>query len=202
MICAIVLAAGESRRMGTQKLLLPFGSTTVVGHIVGQLLNSAVDKAFVVTGHDADTVAGALAALRARITIVHNPEYRSGMLSSVRCGLRALPPEARGVLIALGDQPAINASLVNDLIQAFAKRAKGIVVPAYEGRRGHPLLFATRYSDEILTLYGDTGLRGLLHAHPDDVLEVSASTPAVVSDMDFPEDYRREIEEQQHKSPH
>jgi len=191
MICAIVLAAGESRRMGSQKLLLPFGATTVIGRVVDQLLQSVIDRIFVVTRHNADKIAEELSA-RA-VTIVDNPDYPSGMLSSVRCGLRALPNDCHAVMVALGDQPAITTNLIDDLVQAFNMNHKGIVVPVFQNRRGHPILLSTRYRDEILSQYDDAGLRGLLHAHRDDVLELAASEPSVLSDMDCPEDYQREL---------
>jgi molybdenum cofactor cytidylyltransferase len=192
MICAIVLAAGESRRMGSHKLLLPFGSTTVIAHIVDQLLRSVVNKVLVVVGHDEERVAEQLPG--SSVEVVTNPNYKAGMLSSVRCGLQALPQECETVMVALGDQPAITSELVDEMVRLFSATDKGILVPLYRGRRGHPLLFSARYRDEILTRYDDVGLRGLLRAHPDDVLDLEVSTPAVLSDMDYPEDYRRELE--------
>lgn len=195
MICAIVLAAGESRRMGArarcQKLLLPFSGKTVITCVVDTLFNSVVDKVFVVTGRDGDMVAKELGARS--VTIVNNPDYRSGMLSSVRCGLRSLPHDCRAVMVVLGDQPAITRKLIEDLVQAFASSRKGIVVPVFQGKRGHPMLFSSGYRDEILTRYDNVGLRGLLHAHPDDVFELTCSGPCVLSDIDYPEDYRREL---------
>jgi molybdenum cofactor cytidylyltransferase len=151
MICAAVLAAGFSRRMGVQKLLLPFGGKTVIAHIV------------------------------------------SGMLSSVRCGLRALPGRCRAILAVLGDQPSITTELVDLMIRSFAATDKNILVPCYEDKRGHPVLFSQQYREDILTHYDDVGLRGLLHAHPDDVFELAVSTSSVLSDMDYPDDYQREL---------
>ncbi len=191
MICAIVLAAGRSSRMGVQKLLLPFGGKTVTSHIADQLLASTVDKVFVVTGHQPERITAELSGRR--VSIVNNPDYDSGMLSSVRCGLHALPKRCRAVLVAIGDQPSINTELVNLMIQSFAAGEKKILVPCYEGKRGHPLLFSAMYREEILTQYDDVGLRGLLHAHPDEVFELTVSTFCVLSDMDYPEDYRREL---------
>ena len=191
MTCAIVLAAGESRRMGSQKMLLPYGSTTVIAHIADQLLESAVHEIIVIVGHEGDRVAAELSG-RA-VSVVSNPDYTTGMLSSVRCGLRALPAACRTVLVALGDQPGITSALVNALVSAYEKSEKAILVPLYQGRRGHPLLFAKSYRDEIQTHYDDVGLRGLLRAYPDEVLEEKVDTAAVLSDMDYPEDYRREL---------
>lgn len=191
MICAVVLAAGLARRMGAQKLLLPFGGKTVIAHIVDQILASAVDKTYVVVGHEGKRVSRELSDRP--VSIVTNADYESGMLSSARCGLAAVPQECRAVLVALGDQPSVASKLINQMIRAFEATEKKILVPFYDGRRGHPVLFSEVYRDEILTSYDDVGLRGLLHAHPDDVFELSVSTSAVLSDMDFPQDYRREL---------
>jgi molybdenum cofactor cytidylyltransferase len=190
MIAAIVPAAGLSRRMGTQKLLLPFGDTTIIGHVVDELLRSHVDEVFVVVGHQAEQIETALSGRS--VSVVLNPDYPQGMLSSVRCGLRALPAECEAILVALGDQPAITAELVNAVVETFRTGNHRIVVPVHQGRRGHPLLFSADYRQEILTQYDDQGLRGLLRAHHDQVFELPVSTPAVLSDIDYPEDYDRE----------
>jgi molybdenum cofactor cytidylyltransferase len=195
MICAIVPAAGQSRRMGTAKQLLPWGSTTLLGHVVDQLCRSTVDQVYVVVGHEAKRIADALAGQPVRI--VTNPDRDGDMLSSVRCALAELPPQCEAVLLALGDQPAITTELVDALIRAFASEGstagKGIVVPTYDAKRGHPLLFSARYREEILHQYDDLGLRGLLQAHADDVYELSVSNPAVLADIDNPADYAREV---------
>ncbi|MHC4227953.1 MAG: nucleotidyltransferase family protein [Planctomycetota bacterium] len=191
MICAVVLAAGLSRRMGVQKLLLPFGGKTVIAHIVDQILASAVDEVYVVVGHQARRVRREL--YDRHVSIVNNPDYESGMLSSVRCGLRALPRRCRTVLVALGDQPSITSKLVDEMLQSFTSAEKSILVPFHDGRRGHPVLFSESYRDQILTHYDNVGLRGLLHTHPDEVFELAVSTSAALSDMDCPEDYRREL---------
>ena len=190
MIAAIVPAAGFSCRMGTQKLLLPFGNTTIIGHVVNELLCSRVDEVYVVVGHQAERVEAALSGRS--VSIVVNPDYAQGMLSSVRCGLRALPAECEAILVALGDQPAVTAELVDTMVEAFRTGRHRIVVPVHGGRRGHPLLFSADYRPEILTQHDDQGLRGLLRAHPDDVCELPVSTAAVLSDIDYPEDYQRE----------
>jgi len=191
MICAIVLAAGLSSRMGVQKLLLPFGGKTVISHIVDQLLASTAGEVHVVVGHQAERISRELSG-RA-VSIVNNPNYKSGMLSSVRCGLRNLPEKCRAVIVMLGDQPSITTELIDRMLQSFASTEKNILVPLYKGKRGHPILFSSLYRDEILTQYGDVGLRGLLHGHSDDIFELAVSTASVLCDMDFPEDYRREL---------
>lgn len=190
MICAIVLAAGRSRRMGVQKLLLDYGGKSVISHIVEQLLDSVIDEVYVVVGHDRDRVAEESRG----VSVVFNEDYRTGMLSSVRCGLRAIPKMCRAVLVALGDQPTITSKLVDEMVRAYGATEKGIVVPTYADRRGHPLIISTRYRDRILTGYDDVGLRGLLREHPGDVFELGVSTPHVCLDMDEPSDYCRAID--------
>ena len=97
------------------------------------------------------------------------------------------------MLVALGDQPSVTPKLIDQMARSFGETEKTILVPVHEGGRGHPLLFSHSYRDEIMTRYDDVGLRGLLHAHPDDVFELRVSTAAVLSDMDYPEDYLREL---------
>ena len=216
MITAIILAAGQSRRMGAQKLLLPFDGGTVIGRIAGEILRSPVARTLVVVGEDGARVVAALEnervsrkgaetqnngepcessheSPRDSLCFVTNLDPAGDMLSSVRCGLQALPPDCEAVLVALGDQPSITADLVARIVHAFHTSGRGIVVPVYGGKRGHPLLFSARYSQEVLTRYDDLGLRGLLHAHPEDVFELPADSASVLSDMDYPQDYLREL---------
>jgi molybdenum cofactor cytidylyltransferase len=192
MICAIVPAAGLSNRMGTQKLLLPFGGKTVITHIVEQILASSVDRVFVVVGHQKELVSRKLSSLPVRI--VHNPDYKTGMLSSIRCGLSALPEQCQSILVALGDQPSITTTLINQMIRFFAETKKSILVPLYNNKRGHPILFSISYRQEILSSFDNIGLRGLLQVHDGDVFEMPVEDPSVLSDMDYPEDFRRELE--------
>ena len=193
MIHAIVLAAGRSRRMGkrVQKLLLPFGGDTVIGRVAGEVGRSPVDRPHVVVGADSDRVQRALSG-RA-VDIIRNPDPTGDMLSSVRCGLRALPPQCEGILVALGDQPAISADIISDMVEYFREVEQSIVVPTFDGERGHPLLFDGAYRDEIVAAYDEVGLRGLVRAHPGEVHELPTGDSAVLSDMDYPEDYRREL---------
>lgn len=191
MICAIVLAAGQSERMGAQKLLLPFGGKTVIAHIVEQITASSVDEVYVVVGYQWKQVSEGLSG--SAFSIVKNSNYKSGMLSSVRCGLKAIPQECKAVLVALGDQPSITTKLIDNMLQNFSSTEKQILVPIYDGKRGHPIIFSAVYRDEILTHYDDIGLRGLLYAHKGDVFELPVASSGVLSDMDCPEDYQREL---------
>ena len=191
MICAIVLAAGQSRRMGVQKLLLPFSSKTVIAHIVDQLVASSIDEVYVVVGCQGKQVSRELSGRP--VSIVNNSNYKSGMLSSVRCGLHAISQQCRAVLAALGDQPSVTTKLIDQMLQNFASTEKQILVPLYDGKRGHPIIFSAVYRDEILTQYDNVGLRGLLYAHKEDIYELPVKTSGVLSDMDCPQDYQREL---------
>jgi molybdenum cofactor cytidylyltransferase len=115
------------------------------------------------------------------------------MLSSIRAGLRALPADTSAALIILGDQPSITSALVRSLVDAGRSGGSGIVTPVYSGNRGHPMLVAARYFDELLNYHDGVGLRGLLAAHTEDLRELPVSDEGVLTDMDYPEDYRREL---------
>jgi molybdenum cofactor cytidylyltransferase len=187
VIWAVILAAGESRRMGTQKLLLPFGETTVVGAVVGTALASRVDRVLVVLGADKDDVREEIERLG--INFVVNEHFAEGMLSSVQAGFRALPADAEAAVVMLGDQPFLPARVVDAVIEAFRRSGKGIVVPAFQGRRGHPVLVDLKYRDAVLALDPADGLRRLMHAHPEDIFEAEVEDANILRDMDVPEDY-------------
>lgn len=189
MIGAIVLAAGRSVRMGTQKLLLPIADRPLITRVVDELLRSPVDEIVVIIGADGAQIEEALSGRRVRLTTNLNSE--GDMLSSVRCGLRALPPSCEAVLVTPGDQPGLTAGLVAKLVTAFRASGRGIAVPVHGGRRGHPLLFGAAYREEALRGFEGVGLRGLLAAHPGDITEVAVEVAAELDDVDTPADYRR-----------
>jgi molybdenum cofactor cytidylyltransferase len=176
--------------MGTQKLLLPYGDATVIESVVRKALDSGVDKVMVVLGADRETVRARLE--KYPLTIVSNENYRRGMLSSVQAGFAALPADAAAAIVMLGDQPAVPIQAVQTVVQAFRESGKGIIIPTCGGRRGHPVLMAIKYKPAIATLDPDVGLRQLRLEHPEEVLEVEVGDPAVLRDLDTPEDYELE----------
>ncbi len=191
MIWAIVLAAGESRRMGTQKLLLPFGEATVVEAVVRAALASRVDRALAVLGSDRDAVRKKLEP--AGVDFAVNEDFAKGMLSSVQAGFKALPADAEAAVVMLGDQPFLPASVVDAVIGAYRESGKGIVVPAFRGRRGHPVLVDLKYRDEVIGLDPADGLRQLMRAHPEDIVEAEVEDANILRDLDVPEDYANEL---------
>jgi molybdenum cofactor cytidylyltransferase len=189
MVCALVLAAGRSRRMGTQKLLLPLGGQPVIAHVVDQVLASPVDQTLVVLGPDGDRISQALRGRR--VSFVTNALAEAEMLDSLRCGLRALPATCQAVLVVLGDQPGVRAELIGALLQALDSSPRRLVLPVHAGRRGHPVLFTVSYRQELLDCHQGVGLRGLLQAHAAEVVEVSVAQPLALADMDLPSDYQK-----------
>ncbi len=191
MICALILAAGESKRMGKQKLLLPFGRKTIIERIIENMKKSSVDETLVVLGADKEKIEEKIK--RFSLKIAFNPDFQKGMLSSVLCGLSACPEKARAVMIVLGDQPSIPVSVVERLIRAYRKSGKGIILPVYKKNRGHPLLIDLKYRKEIENLSPEIGLRQLVYSHSDDVFEVKVKTSAILRDIDNFEDYESEL---------
>ena len=187
-VTAIVLAAGESRRMGRQKLLMELDGKPLIRHVVDAVAASRVDEIIVVTGGHHDEV---MAAVGDAAKFVRNPEPTRGMLSSVRCGLEVADAGTEAVAIFLGDQPRLRPAVIDAVLTAFTESSQSIAVPVMNGKRGHPLVFAARYRDEILSLFDEAGLRGLLAAHPDEVLTVPVDSAAVLEDVDTLEDFQK-----------
>lgn len=189
MISALLLAAGESRRMGAFKQLLKIGDKTFVAHCVDNLLASRVDEVIIVIGHRESEVR--LAIGNSRVKFVSNPGYLSGMASSIKLGVQALSEEARACVIALVDQPQVGPDVINGLMEAYEKDRPLIVIPTYEGRNGHPILLDLSVREEILTMDLTQGLREVVHRHLDQIARVEVSSSAVLEDCDLPEDYER-----------
>ena len=186
---AIILAAGSSTRMGKQKLLLPYKGSTIIESVVDNVLASKVDQILVVLGADHERVTQALKDKD--VKYCRNREHHQGMLSSVICGFRSLPDDANTALVYLGDQPEIPASVTDAVIDAYNDDIKGIVIPVYNHRRGHPLLVDLKYRRDIDKLDLEQGLRSLMHLFPQDVLEVEVNNPGILVDIDTEEDYNK-----------
>ncbi|MDZ7344126.1 MAG: nucleotidyltransferase family protein [candidate division KSB1 bacterium] len=190
-ISALVLAAGESKRLaGQNKLLLPFGGKTIIECTVDALLQADIDEVIVVLGHAAEAVRKALG--ERPIRAVYNPNYPKGMASSIQAGLAALSPTSQAVMIFLADLPLIQPAELNHLIAAHAQaKGKTITVPAFRGQRGNPVIFDLCYRAELLALQGDIGGKSILASHPQAVLEVEMSTASILEDIDTLEAYKR-----------
>ena len=181
-ISAVLLGAGQSRRMGVDKLSLPWGRKSMLEHCFETLLRSEVHEIVVVLSIRNKAVRNLFQGRKVRIVV--NPLSKMGMSSSIRRGLRKIHPNCHGILIALGDQPLLKTRTINALIRTFNQAKGGIIVPSFRGRRGHPVIFHRRFKKELLSLRGDVGGRSIIESHLEDVRVVPVKSIGVVKDVD------------------
>lgn len=188
-VAAIVLAAGQARRMGgPNKLTARFDGVPLVRRVATEALASKARPVIVVTGHRAAEIEGALARLE--VQIVHNPDFSQGLATSLKAGLAHVPAEAAGALVVLADMPGVTAAVLDRLIQAFrARNGPAIALPTVEGKRGNPVLWSRDFFPELATVSGDTGARHLLGAHEEAIERVEIGAAAGL-DVDTPEALR------------
>ncbi|HVB16145.1 MAG TPA: molybdopterin-binding/glycosyltransferase family 2 protein [Stellaceae bacterium] len=185
-IAALLLAAGRSSRMGSNKLLEPIDGTPMVARTATRLLSSHARPIVAVLGNQADEVDMALGKLP--VERVHNPAFAEGLSSSLKAGLAALPPAIDGVIVCLGDMPLIAGRDIDKLIAAFNPlEGRAIVVPTRHGKRGNPVLWASRFFPEMAELAGDVGAKHLIGEHADLVCEVEMDSDGVLVDIDTPD---------------
>ena len=187
MLSAILLAAGESKRMGQLKQGLPLGNSTILEQSIDNLVHSKIDELIVVLGYRAQELREKVAGRPVKTVI--NPDYEQGMSTSIIAGLHLVDDKAQAVMFVLADQPFIDSKIVDKLIDEFSRTSKGIVIPTYRGRRGHPVIFAISYKEELLRLKGDVGGRQIIKEHPDDILEIPVDSEGINVDIDTVSDY-------------
>lgn len=193
-VCAVILGAGRSRRMGQPKLLLPWGERTVIGQIVDVLRGAGVAAITIVTGAEHDRIEAALADDQSSqpVRLVRNPDYeQTEMLVSLQVGIRSVGPECEAALVVLGDHPTITAAAVRAVVDVYIAERPKLVIPSYSMRRGHPWLVARALWDELLAMHSDRTPRDFLDAHSPDMRYVVMEAPEVLEDLDTPEDYRK-----------
>ena len=188
MISAIILAAGQSKRMGQPKMLLPWGRLTVIEHVIATFMQAGVDEIVVVTGGAREQVEAATALDSVRI--IYNPEYETGeMLSSLQCGLRAMDFHVEAVLVGLGDQPQVQERSVRLICQAYGERRSRLIVPSFQNRRGHPWLVARPLWRELLAMKSPRSPRDFLSEHAAEIDYVDIDNSSILADLDTPQDY-------------
>ncbi len=190
-IAAIVLAAGQSRRMGNEnKLFLPLENRSVIQQVVANLEGSKVTQTFVVTGHQQEMVRKELE--ETSVTFVNNPEYSKGLSTSLRTALAVLPQEVSGVLVCLGDMPFVCSQHIDALVDSFdSVTERQICVPTFNGKRGNPVLWDRLYMQEMMEVRGDVGAKHIIGDYDEFVTEVELNDPGVVTDIDTPEAYSK-----------
>jgi molybdenum cofactor cytidylyltransferase len=194
-ITAVILAAGEGRRMGTAtKQLLPWGPprapTTVLGQTIANAQASGVNEVLVVTGHQAAAVTAVAEA--AGVATVYNPDYAVGeMLSSLKTAVRALAPRTQAVLVMLADQPLVGPDIIDQILIAYWRGQSDLIAPTFKGQRGNPVLIGRAYFADLLDLPPTAAPRALLRQHQEQLYLVEVNDEAVLIDLDRPEQYER-----------
>jgi molybdenum cofactor cytidylyltransferase len=186
MIAAVLLAAGKSERMGRFKQLLPIDGKTFVEACADNLLASTAAEVVVVTGHNEAAVRAALADRRLRM--VNNPDYESGMASSIRRGVESVAIPASGFLIALADQPLIGPDVLNQIISEYEHKSPLVMIPTYQGRKGHPIVLGAALKQELISMDLEIGLRQVTQAHADSTRFVAVASDSILIDFDSPGD--------------
>ncbi|HEY1507343.1 MAG TPA: molybdopterin-binding/glycosyltransferase family 2 protein [Stellaceae bacterium] len=186
-IAGVILAAGRSSRMGAMnKLLIPINGKPMVRRAAEAVLAAQLANVFVITGYQHEQVEEALQGLP--ITFLNNKDFATGMSSTLRVGLDAVPAECDAALVALGDMPLITAAEIGQLVNAFNPiEGRAIVVPTRRGKRGNPVLWARRFFGEMTAAGGDVGARHLFEAYPEAVVEVEMAGDAILTDIDTPQ---------------
>lgn len=187
MIAAIILAAGQSKRMGRPKMLMPWGESTVLQTVIATFRAAGVDDILVVTGAGHERVEELVGD---SAQTVFNAGYERGeMLSSIQAGLAAQPPGSGAVLIGLGDQPQVRVVTVQHLLDAHAQAGSSIIVPSYQNHRGHPWLVARAHWEEVLRLRPPETMRQFLIRHAAEIHYIESADSSVLADLDTPDDY-------------
>ena len=190
-IYAIILAAGESVRMGTPKMLLQFGGCTIIEKVLDNTRNSSINDYIVVVGAFNREIISASGEKESRFS--YNDRYKSGMLTSVQCGIMAIRGKCDGAMIILGDQPMTGTGVINKVADCYRNNRNGIIIPVYKGKRGHPVVIDKKYWNTIDKLDPDKGLKSLMEIFQEDILEADIDDQVILRDIDTPEDYNREI---------
>lgn len=189
MLAAVILSGGASSRMGSPKALLPYQGRPFLEHLLSVTQHPKISGRRVVLGAHAELIAKGVALSSDEIVI--NADWEKGQLSSIHAALRSLPAGTDGILLSLIDHPLITAGLVDELVEAFYASRAPIVLPVFQGRRGHPVIFSSGLYEELLAAPLDVGARAVVWAHRGDVLEHVTAEEGCVLNLNDPEGLRR-----------
>lgn len=189
MLAAVILSGGASERMGSPKALLPFQGRPFLEHLLEITKHPSVGVRRVVLGAQAEPITKEVPLAADEIVI--NKDWEQGQLSSIQAALRSLPAGTEGMLLCLVDHPLVTAGLVSELIEKFKATHAPIVLPVYEGRRGHPVLFSAAVYEELLKAPADKGARAVVWAHAAEVAEVLTDEEGCVLNLNDPETMQR-----------
>jgi molybdenum cofactor cytidylyltransferase len=185
LIAAIVLAAGKSERMGSPKALLPISGRTFLENILDAISRTSIEETVVVVGHHRKEIEAAVKMP----SVVFNADYEKGMITSLQTGIRALSWDTSGAFLFLVDHPLVESATIEVMIANLAPNR--IVLPTFEGRRGHPVLFSSEVLEEILALPYSEGANIVVRKNPDRIFEVPVNAPGILVDVDTPEQFEK-----------
>jgi molybdenum cofactor cytidylyltransferase len=185
MLAAVILSGGASRRMGSPKALLPYQGRPFLDHLLDVTVHPKIGVRRVVLGAHAEPIASAVRLQPNDVVI--NEDWQKGQLSSLQAALRSLPDGTDGILLCLIDHPLVSATLVDDLIERFYATNKPVVLPVYEGRRGHPVIFSSALYEELLSAPQETGARAVVWAHRGEIEEVQTNEEGCVMNLNDPD---------------
>ena len=192
MLAAVILSGGASSRMGSPKALLPYQGRPFLEHLLEVTSHRNIRVRRVVLGAHAEPIAKAIQLKADEIVI--NEDWEKGQLSSIQAALRSLPPETDGILLCLIDHPLVSSTLIQDLIEQFYKTKNPIVLPVYEGRRGHPVIFSASLYDQLLRAPLETGARAVVWAHSGEITEVPTNEEGCVLNLNDPDTINKAIQ--------
>ena len=179
--------------MKIPKMLLPYGDRSIIEKVIDNVIVAGIGEIILVVGSGKDEILKLTCKLP--VTGCYNSDYRKGMFSSVKCGFSNMEANADAVLLVLGDQPSVGPDVIKKLVEAYRESGKGIVMPVFKNKKGHPVIIDSGYREQIIGMDESETLRTLIHKHPDDVYEVIVSTDTVIKDIDTQEDYMNELKQ-------
>ena len=187
MISAILLAAGESKRMnGRNKLIEKVNGEPLIKHSVRNILESSIDELIIIVGHHSKIIKN-LINKNKKIKFIFNSNYKSGIASSIKLGLKNLSEQTQGFFICLGDMPMINKEIYNKLIMHLKNNE--IVVPTFKNKQGNPILFSNLMKDKVMMVEGDNGAKKILELHKDKIFNVDIKDLKILKDFDTQDDF-------------
>ena len=187
-IAGIIIAAGTSSRMGQAKQLLPFKHTTMLDQVIQNCLESLLEPVIVVIGHDANKIQTKVDF--SKTTLVINDDFKQGQSSSLKAGLKKIPFKCNAAMFVLADQPLVDKTIIDTIINEFNRSDSLIAIPYFEKKRGNPVIIHKTLFKRMEKLTGDSGARVLFDEHEQNTLKINIDDDAILFDIDNPEDYK------------